>query len=64
MLLAQDRAEEGVEFLATVADSWEGRNPFVITHNWWHDTLFLLDRDRVDEALELYDKRVFALEPF
>lgn len=63
VLLAQDRAEEGIDFLAAVADTWEGRNPFVVTHNWWHQTLFLLDRDRVDEALDLYDTRVFALEP-
>lgn len=63
VLLTQDRAEEGIDFLATVADTWEGRNPFVVTHNWWHQTLFLLDRDRTDEALALYDTRVFALEP-
>lgn len=63
VLLAQDRAEEGIAFLAEVADTWEGRNPFVVTHNWWHQTLFLLDRDRADEALALYDTRVFALAP-
>jgi len=63
VMLAEDRAEEGIAFLTEVADTWEGRNPFVVTHNWWHLTLFLLDRDRTEEALALYDSRVFALEP-
>lgn len=63
VLLAEDRAEEGIAFLAAVADTWEGRNPFIVTHNWWHQTLLLLDRDRTEEALALYDSRVFALEP-
>ncbi|MFQ3622210.1 MAG: hypothetical protein SNJ73_01555, partial [Acetobacteraceae bacterium] len=63
VLLTQDRAEEGIAFLTEVAPTWEGRNPFIVTHNWWHQTLFLLDRDRAEEALALHDSRVFALEP-
>lgn len=63
VLLTTDRAEEGIETFRDLAPHWDGRNPFIVTHNWWHYCLFLLDRDRADEALALYDARVWALEP-
>jgi tetratricopeptide (TPR) repeat protein len=31
------------------------------THNWWHLALFLIDLDRADEALALYDQRVWGV---
>lgn len=62
VLLTTDRAEEGIETFRALAPTWEGRNPFIVTHNWWHYCLFLLDRDRTEEALALYDARVWALE--
>lgn len=62
VLLTTDRAEEGIETFRDLAPSWEGRNPFIVTHNWWHVCLFLLDRDRAEEALALHDARVWALE--
>ena len=31
------------------------------THNWWHLALFLIDLDRTDEALALFDKRVWGV---
>ena len=31
------------------------------THLWWHLALFLIDLDRTDEALEIYDKRVWGV---
>ena len=34
------------------------------THNWWHLALFLIDLDRGDEALALYDARVGRVEGF
>lgn len=63
VLLTADRADEGIETFRDLAPTWEGRNPFIVTHNWWHYCLFLLDRDRAEEALALYDARVWALEP-
>ncbi|GIX10409.1 tetratricopeptide repeat protein [Elioraea sp.] len=62
VLLTTDRADEGIETFRGLAPHWEGRNPFIVTHNWWHCCLFLLDRDRAEEALALYDRRVWALE--
>ena len=42
-------------------DTWEDCNSFMYTHNWWHLALFLIDLDRTDEALALFDKRVWGV---
>ena len=52
---------EGVAFLESMSDTWEGCNSFMYTHNWWHLALFLIDLDRTDEALALFDKRVWGV---
>ena len=52
---------EGVAFLELMSDTWEGCNSFMYTHNWWHLALFLIDLDRADEALALFDKRVWGV---
>ena len=60
-LEARGKMLEGVAFLESVADTWEGCNSFMYTHNWWHLALFLIDLDRNDEALALFDKRVWGV---
>ena len=60
-LEARGRLLEGVAFLESMADTWEGCNSFMYTHNWWHLALFLVDLDRCDEALALYDTRVWGV---
>jgi hypothetical protein len=32
------------------------------THNWWHLALFMIDLDRTDEALALFDSRVWGVD--
>jgi len=44
-----------------VSDTWEDCNSFMYTHNWWHLALFLIDLDRTDEALALFDKRIWGV---
>jgi tetratricopeptide (TPR) repeat protein len=61
-LEARGRMVEGVSFMESVADTWERCNSFMYTHNWWHLALFLIDLDRTDEALDLYDKRVWGVQ--
>jgi len=60
-LEARGRLLDGVAFLQSVADTWEDCNSFMYTHNWWHLALFLIDLDRTDEALVLFDKRVWGV---
>jgi tetratricopeptide (TPR) repeat protein len=60
-LEARGRLVEGVAFLRSVSDTWEDCNSFMYTHNWWHLALFLIDLDRLDEALALFDQRVWGI---
>ena len=60
-LEARGRMLEGVAFLESMSDTWEGCNSFMYTHNWWHLALFLIDLDRTDEALALFDRRVWGV---
>ncbi len=60
-LEARGRMLEGVAFLNSVSDTWADCNSFMQTHNWWHLALFLIDLDRTDEALTIYDERVWGV---
>ena len=60
-LEARGRMQEGVAFLEEMSDTWEDCNSFMYTHLWWHLALFQIDLDRTDEALELYDRRVWGV---
>jgi len=60
-LEARGKMLEGVAFLESMSDTWEGCNSFMYTHNWWHLALFLIDLDRADEALGLFDGRVWGV---
>ena len=54
-------AAEGRAFMLAHADTWDGLNSFMLTHNWWHVALFEMDRDAPEEALRLYDERVWGV---
>ena len=60
-LEARGRLVEGVAFLQSVGDTWEDCNSFMYTHNWWHLALFMIDLDRLDEALALFDTHVWGV---
>lgn len=62
VMLTQGRLHEGHAFLAEVSDTWVGLNSFMVTHNWWHQALFALELDERDEALALYDQRVWGVD--
>ena len=61
VLLTEGRITEGVEFMASVSDTWTGLNSFMVTHNWWHAALFALELDQHDEVLRLYDQQVWGV---
>ncbi|MCW5733306.1 MAG: tetratricopeptide repeat protein [Enhydrobacter sp.] len=60
-LEARGRLVEGVAFLQSVSDTWEDCNSFMYTHNWWHLALFMIDLDRLDDALALFDTHVWGV---
>jgi tetratricopeptide (TPR) repeat protein len=60
-LEARGKMLEGVAFLQSMSDTWKDCNSFMATHNWWHLALFLIDLDRTDEALALYDQHVWGV---
>lgn len=57
----QGRLEDGIAWMEGLADTWEACNSFMYTHNWWHTALFHIDSDRTDQALALYDTRIWGV---
>jgi hypothetical protein len=57
----QGRVDEGISFLRSREADWGSGNMFTV-HNWWHLALYLLEADRVDDALDLYDARIHNSE--
>jgi hypothetical protein len=53
--------DEGRAFMLAHADTWADCNSFMLTHNWWHVALYELDRDAPEEALRLYDEKVWGV---
>lgn len=61
VMLTEGRLTEGLTFMRSVSDTWVGLNSFMVTHNWWHVALFLIDLGRDVEALEIYDRQVWGV---
>jgi hypothetical protein len=61
VMLTEGRLAEGLAFMQEVSDTWVGLNSFMVTHNWWHVALFLIDLGRDAEALAVYDQQVWAV---
>ena len=55
----QDRAAEGATWIETLAPSWDTAN-FFRFHLWWHLALMRWSAGRPQDALALYDARVWA----
>jgi hypothetical protein len=58
--LTRGRMPEGLAFLQSVSDTWSGLTSFMYTHNWWHLALGLISEGRDAEAVEVYDRHVWA----
>jgi len=61
VMLTEGRLSEGLDFMRSVSDTWVGLNSFMVTHNWWHVALFLIDLGRDSEALEVYDRQAWGV---
>ncbi|MEX0583995.1 MAG: tetratricopeptide repeat protein [Sneathiella sp.] len=62
VMLTQGRHEEGIKWMQNLSDEWEDRNSFMITHNWWHQSLFFLEQEDFTMPLEIYDERVWGVD--
>ncbi len=60
VLETQGRVEEGIEWLESLADTWETCNSMLYTHNWWHLALYYLRLGDFNQVLSLYDDRVWG----
>ena len=61
VMLTKRRNQEGHDFMVDVSDTWTGLNSFMLTHNWWHQALFAIELQNFDEALRLYDNRIWGV---
>ncbi len=53
----EGRQQEGIAFLNDMQQHWQ-QAPALAVHQWWHLTLFLIERGRLDEVLQIYDQHV------
>ena len=58
VLETQGRLDEGIAWMESLSDTWEACGSFY-THNWWHVSLYYLDKEDFSKALELYDRHVW-----
>ena len=61
VMLTEGRLREGLAFMQEASGTWTALNSFMLTHNWWHLALFLIDLDRGDEALAVYDRHCWGV---
>jgi tetratricopeptide (TPR) repeat protein len=61
VMLTKRRNRDGHAFMTEMSDTWTGLNSFMLTHNWWHQALFAIELKALDEALRLYDERVWGV---
>lgn len=58
-LYFQGQLAEGLQRLQSRSSTWETCMSFMYTHNWFHVTLFLLDLNRFEEALSVFDSKLW-----
>lgn len=61
VMLTEGRISEGLTFMQDVSATWTELNSFMVTHNWWHVALFLIELGRDAEALAVYDEHVWGV---
>ncbi len=60
---AQGRPREGARWLDHCAHVWDRKGIFIREHNWWHAGLFRLALGRDEDALAIYDERLWGEWP-
>ncbi len=62
VFLTQGRIDEGTAFLEERSTGWKTLTSFMDTHLWWHLALFYLARNRVSDAVSVYDQHCWTRE--
>ncbi len=61
VLLTEGRNEEGRAFLEDVKDTWTGLNSFMLTHNWWHLSLVMIEQGEAARVLDHYATHIWGV---
>ncbi|MBE9201686.1 MULTISPECIES: tetratricopeptide repeat protein [unclassified Nodularia (in: cyanobacteria)] len=55
----QGRADEGIAWMESFADTWENCNSMLYTHNWWHIALYYCQLKNYRKVLKIYDTHIW-----
>ena len=61
VLLTQGRNDEGRAFLDDMKDTWTGLNSFMLTHNWWHLSLVMIEQGEAARVLDHYATHIWGV---
>ncbi|HAA27638.1 MAG TPA: tetratricopeptide repeat-containing protein [Cyanobacteria bacterium UBA8553] len=56
----QGRLEEGIAWMESHSDTWENCNSMLYTHNWWHVALYYLEKEDIQNVLQIYDAHLWG----
>jgi tetratricopeptide (TPR) repeat protein len=60
---SRGRPKDGARWLDHCAHTWSKKGVFIRDHNWWHAALFRISLGRYDEALSIYDDKLWGAWP-
>lgn len=61
VLLTQGRNDEGRAFLNEMKDTWTELNSFMLTHNWWHLSLVMIEQGDAERVLDHYATHIWGV---
>jgi hypothetical protein len=61
VMLTQARNDEGRAFLEDVRETWTNLNSFMLTHNWWHLSLFMIEQGEAERVLDHYASHIWGI---
>lgn len=59
--LTQGRNAEARDFLEDVKSTWTGLNSFMVTHNWWHLALVMIEQGEAESVLDVFASQVWGV---
>jgi hypothetical protein len=61
VLLTQGRNDEGRAFLDEMKATWTELNSFMLTHNWWHLSLVMIEQGEAENVLDHYATHIWGV---